>query len=156
MQAGLTVHTTDSPSTVARLLDLGLDPYLIAATMEGVVGQRLIRRICPKCKEEFAPTEEMLMELELTPEDVEGKTFYKGRGCDNCMNSGYRGRMAIFEIMLLDDNLRDLIIKKVSTNVLRSEARKKGMRTLRESGLLSIYDGATSIDEVVRATIMET
>ena len=151
-----TVHTTDSPSTVARMLDLGLDPYLIAATMEGVVGQRLIRRICPKCKEEFTPTEEMLMELELTLDDIEGKTLYRGRGCDNCMNSGYRGRMAIFEVMLLNDDLRDMIIKKVSTNVLRSEARKMGMRTLRESGLLSIYDGATTIDEVVRATVMES
>jgi type IV pilus assembly protein PilB len=151
-----TVHTTDSPSTIARLLDLGLESYLIAATMEGVIGQRLIRRICPKCKEEFTPTEEMLMELELSPEDVEGRTFYQGRGCDNCMNSGYRGRMAIFEIMLLNDDLRDLVIKKVSTNVLRSEARKMGMRSLRESGLLSIYDGVTTIDEVVRATVMET
>jgi type IV pilus assembly protein PilB len=151
-----TVHTTDSPSTIARLLDLGLESYLIAATMEGVIGQRLIRRICPKCKEEFTPTEEMLMELELTPEDVEGRTFYQGRGCDNCMNSGYRGRLAIFEIMLLNDDLRDLVIKKVSTNVLRSEARKMGMRSLRESGLLSIYDGVTTIDEVVRATVMET
>jgi type IV pilus assembly protein PilB len=151
-----TVHTTDAPSTIARMLDLGLDPYLIAATMEGIVGQRLIRKICPKCKEEFTPTEEMLMELELTLDDVEGKTLYRGRGCDNCMNSGYRGRMAIFEVMLLNDDLRDLIIQKVSTNVLRSEARKMGMRTLRESGLLSIYDGDTTIDEVVKATVMET
>jgi len=150
-----TVHTTDSPSTVARLLDLGLEPYLISATMEGVVSQRLIRKICPKCKEEFTPTEEMLMELELSPEDVEGKTFYRGLGCENCMNSGYRERLALFEIMLLNDDLRDLIIKQVSTNILRSEARKMGMRTLRESGLLSIYDGVTTIDEVVRATVME-
>ena len=150
-----TVHTTDSPSTVARLLDLGLESYLIAATMEGVVSQRLIRRICPKCKEDFVPTEEMLRELDLSVEDVEGKVFYRGRGCDNCMNSGYRGRMALFEIMLLNDDLRDLIIKQVSTNVLRNEARKMGMRTLREVGLLSIYDGVTTIDEVVRATVME-
>ena len=151
-----TVHTTDSPSTIARLLDLGLESYLLAATMEGVVSQRLIRKVCPKCKEEFPPTEEMLMELELSPEDVEGRVFYRGRGCDNCMNSGYRGRMAIFEIMLLNDGLRDLVIKQVSTNVLRSEARKMGMRTLRESGLTSIYDGVTTIDEVVRATVTES
>jgi len=150
-----TVHTTDSPSTVARLLDLGLESYLLAATMEGVVSQRLIRTICPKCKEEFKPSEEMLMELDLTPEDVEGRVFYRGRGCDNCMNSGYRGRMALFEIMLLNDALRDLIINEVSTNVLRSEARKMGMRTLREGGLLSIYDGKTTIEEVVRATVTE-
>ena len=150
-----TVHTTDSPSTIARLLDLGLESYLISATMEGVVSQRLIRKVCPECKEEFTPTEEMLMELELRPEDVEGRTFYHGRGCDNCMNSGYRGRVAIFEVMLLNDELRDLIMKQVSTNVLRSEARRMGMRTLRETGLLSIYDGVTTIDEVVRATVVE-
>ena len=150
-----TVHTTDSPSTVARLIDLGLESYLIAATMEGIVSQRLIRKICAKCKEEFVPTEEVLMELELTPEDVEGKVFYRGRGCEDCMNSGYRGRIAIFEIMLLNDELRELIMKEVSTNVLRSEARRMGMRTLRETGLLSIYDGVTTIDEVVRATVTE-
>ena len=150
-----TVHTTDSPSTIARLADLGLEPFLIAATMEGVVSQRLIRRICSKCKEEYAPTEEMLRELELAPEDVEGRMFYRGRGCDNCMNSGYRGRMAIFEIMLLNDDLRELIMKEVSTNVLRSESRRMGMRTLRESGLLSIYDGETTVEEVVKATVME-
>jgi type IV pilus assembly protein PilB len=140
---------------VARLIDLGLESYLIAATMEGIVSQRLIRKICAKCKEEFVPTEEMLMELELTPEDVEGKVFYRGRGCEECMNSGYRGRIALFEIMLLNDELRELIIKEVSTNVLRSEARRMGMRSLRETGLLSIYDGVTTIDEVVRATVTE-
>jgi len=150
-----TVHTTDSPSTIARLLDLGLESYLISATMEGIVSQRLIRKICTKCKEEFTPTEELLMELGLRPEDVEGRTFYRGRGCEECMNSGYHGRIAIFEIMLLNDDLRDLIMKKVSTNVLRAEARRMGMRTLREAGLLSIYDGVTTLDEVVRATVME-
>ena len=150
-----TVHTTDSPSTVARLVDLGLEPFLIAATMEGVLSQRLIRKICDKCKEEYTPTEDELMELELTPEDVEGRTFHRGRGCDDCMNSGYRGRMAIFEIMLLNDELRELIMKAVSTNVLRSEARRMGMRTLREGGLLSIYDGMTTVDEVVKATVLE-
>jgi type IV pilus assembly protein PilB len=95
------------------------------------------------------------MELELRPDDVVGKTFYYGKGCENCNNTGYRGRMGIYEIMLLDDEMRDMIIKHASTQVLRAESRKRGMRTLRTSGLLAIYDGITSIEEVVRETIME-
>ena len=150
-----TLHTNDAPSSVARLLDLGLEPFLVTATLEGIVGQRLVRRICTRCREEYQPTEEELMELEMTPDDVEGRQFYRGRGCDYCNNSGYRGRTAIFEIMTLDDELREMIMQHASTNVLRAEARKRGMRTLRQSGLLTIYDGITSIDEVVRATIME-
>jgi type IV pilus assembly protein PilB len=107
------------------------------------------------CKSEYSPTEEQLMELELRPDDVVGKTFYYGKGCENCNNTGYRGRMGIYEIMLLDDEMRDMIIKHASTQVLRAESRKRGMRTLRTSGLLAIYDGITSIEEVVRETIME-
>ena len=95
------------------------------------------------------------MELELRPDDVVGKKFYYGKGCDNCNNTGYRGRLGIYEMMLLDDDMRDLIIKHASTQVLRAEAKKRGMRTLRQSGLLAIYDGITSIEEVVRETIME-
>ena len=95
------------------------------------------------------------MELELRPEDVVGKKFYFGKGCENCNTTGYRGRMGIYEIMLLDDEMRDMIIKHASTQVLRAEARKRGMRTLRTCGLLAIYDGVTTIEEVVRETIME-
>jgi type IV pilus assembly protein PilB len=150
-----TLHTNDAPSAIARLLDLGLEPFLVTATLEAIVGQRLVRRICMNCKQEFKPTEEMLMELDLRPEDVEGRVFYAGRGCDNCNNTGYRGRTALFEFMILDDPLRDLILQHASTNILRAEARKRGMRTLRESGMLAIFDGVTSIEEVVRETIME-
>jgi type IV pilus assembly protein PilB len=95
------------------------------------------------------------MELELRPEDVVGKKFYYGKGCDNCNNTGYRGRMGIYEIMVLDDDLRDLIINHASTQVLRAEAKKRGMRSLRHCGLLAIYDGVTTIEEVVRETLME-
>jgi type IV pilus assembly protein PilB len=150
-----TLHTNDAPSTVARLLDLGLEPFLITATMEGIVGQRLVRTICPRCKEEFAPTEDMLMELNLTSEAVGNRKFYHGAGCDYCRGTGYSGRTALFESMLLDDEIRELIMKRRSTNVLREAARKRGMRTLRESGLLAIYDGQTTIEEVVAQTIME-
>ena len=148
-----TLHTNDAPSSVARLLDLGLEPFLVTATLEGIVAQRLVRTICPRCKEQFTPTEEMLMELNLTPEDCRGRTFYRGARCDHCRSTGYSGRMAIFEIMLLDDAIRDLILTKSSTNVLREAARKGGMRTLRQSGLLAIFDGLTTIEEVVAETL---
>jgi len=150
-----TLHTNDAPSSIARVLDLGLEPFLITATLEGIAGQRLVRTICPRCKEPYFPTEDMLMELGLTPEQVAGRTFFKGTGCDFCRGTGYSGRIAIFEMMLLDDELRDLIMKRSSTNVLREAARKRGMRTLRESGLLAIYDGQTTLEEVVAQTLDE-
>jgi type IV pilus assembly protein PilB len=98
----------------------------------------------------------MLWELDLTPEEVRGRTFYFGKGCDACNNTGYRGRMGLFEIMHMDDMLRDLILHESSTNVIREEARKRGMRTLRDAGLMSIYDGTTTIEEVVKATVIDT
>jgi type IV pilus assembly protein PilB len=150
-----TLHTNDAPSSVARLLDLGLEPFLVTAALEGVVAQRLVRRICANCKSEYEPGLEQLMELELKAEDVAGKKFWYGKGCEQCNNTGYRGRQAIYEIMLLDDEMRDMIIKHASTQVLRMEARKRGMRPLRLSGLMAIYDGVTTIEEVVRETIMD-
>jgi len=150
-----TVHTNDAPSTIARLVDLGMEPFLLTATLEGVVAQRLVRKICRYCRTTYQPTEQMLMELELRPEDVAGKTFYYGKGCDNCNNTGYRGRSALFEIMTLDDEMRELIMQRASSNVLRTHARKHGMRTLREAGLLAIFDGITTIDEVSRETLMD-
>jgi len=150
-----TLHTNDAPSSVVRLLDLGLESFLLTATIEAIVAQRLVRTICSKCKEEFSPTEEQLMELALRPEDVRGKKFFRGRGCDVCHGSGYKGRSAVFEILVMDDGLRDLIMKEASVSVLREEARRRGMKTLRESGLASIYEGLTTIDEVVRETFSE-
>jgi len=150
-----TLHTNDAPSAIARLLDLGLEPFLITATLEGIVAQRLVRTICPRCKEEFVPTAEMLMELGLTPDKVTGRTFFHGAGCDYCRGTGYSGRIAIFEVMLFDDEIRDLVMKRSSTNMLREAARKRGMRTLRESGMFTIFDGQTTIEEVVAQTIME-
>jgi len=150
-----TLHTNDAPSSIARLLDLGVESFLLTATLEAIVAQRLVRRICTQCKEEFLPSEEQLMELALRPTDVAGRTFFRGRGCERCNKSGYKGRLAIFEIMVMNDPLRELIMGQGSTAVLRHEARKRGMRTLRECGLLSIYDGQTTIDEVVRETLSE-
>ncbi len=150
-----TLHTNDAPSSIIRLADLGLEPFLLTATIEGIVAQRLVRTICTKCKEEYKPGEEELMELSLTPEDVKGRHFHRGRGCDNCNRSSYRGRMALFEIMEMNDTARDLVMQEASTSIIRDHARRSGMRTLRECGLMSIYEGQTTIDEVVRETIME-
>jgi type IV pilus assembly protein PilB len=150
-----TLHTNDAPSSIARLLDLGLEPFLVTASIEGVIAQRLVRRICNNCKTEYKPTEEQLMELDLRPEDVTGRVFYYGKGCEACNNTGYRGRQGLYEIMLLDDEMRDMIIQHASTQVLRHEAKKRGMRTLRSCGLMAIYDGVTTIEEVVRETIVE-
>ncbi len=150
-----TLHTNDAPSSIIRLLDLGMESFLLTATIEGIVAQRLVRTICLKCKEEYTPKEEELMELNLRPEDVKGRRFFRGRGCDNCNRSGYRGRMAIFEILKMDDSLRELVMREASTNVIREEAKRRGMRLLREGGLMAIYEGQTTIDEVVRETIAE-
>ncbi|MDG1838544.1 MAG: ATPase, T2SS/T4P/T4SS family [Phycisphaerales bacterium] len=150
-----TLHTNDAPSTVLRMIDLGVESFLLTATVEAIVAQRLVRRICQKCKEEYTPSETELMEVELRPDDVTGRSFFRGTGCEHCNGSGYKGRLALFEILVLDDALRELIMQQSSTAVLRIEARRRGMRTLRESGLLSIYDGRTTIDEVLRETINE-
>ncbi len=149
-----TVHTNDAPSTVTRLIDMGLEPYMITATLEAVIAQRLVRRICERCRKDFTPTEDMLMELNLRPADVRGKRFAYGPGCDHCNNTGFKGRMAIFEIFAMDDDIREIIMNQGSTQALREAAMRKGMRTLRDSGLLAIYDGETTIEEVVRETIL--
>jgi type IV pilus assembly protein PilB len=150
-----TLHTNDAPSSILRLLDLGVESFLLTATIEAIVAQRLVRRICTACKEEFIPSEEHLMELNLRMSDVQGRQLFRGRGCDACTKSGYKSRMALFEIMMMDDELREMVMQQASTAALRAESRKRGMRTLRESGLLALYEGQTTIDEVVRETITE-
>jgi type IV pilus assembly protein PilB len=150
-----TLHTNDAPSSIARLLDLGVEPFLVTATIEGIVAQRLVRKICEKCKTPFEPTEGQLSELGLTPDDIKGKKFYYGRGCSRCNNTGYKGRTGVFEIMTFNDEIRELIMNQASTNVLRAAGQKAGMRLLRDNGLAAIYDGITTIDEVVKETSTE-
>jgi type IV pilus assembly protein PilB len=150
-----TLHTNDAASSITRLVDMGLEPFLITATVEGVVAQRLVRRICSNCIEEYEPTVDSLMELGLRPEDVKGKKFHRGRGCDICNNTGYRGRCGIFEMLILNDEVREMVIAGASTQEIRAASRKYGSRSLRESGLLAIYDGLTTIEEVVRETLLE-
>ena len=148
-----TLHTNDAPSSIARLVDMGIEPFLIAATLEGIIAQRLVRRICTNCKVEYDPQLEEIYELGLQPEDLGGKRFAYGKGCSNCNKTGYRGRTALFEIMTCSDEIRQLILENASTGKVRETAREQGMRTLRESGLLCIFDGITTIEEVVRETL---
>ncbi len=150
-----TLHTNDAPSSIARLLDLGLESFLLTATMEGIVAQRLVRQTCTRCRQAYDPTEEELMQLDLVPEDLDGRQLFRGPGCDYCNQSGYKGRQGLFEVMVLDDEMRELIMQNASTQVLRAEARKRGMRTLRQAGLLTLYDGTTTIDEIVKETLVE-
>jgi len=148
-----TLHTNDSPSTITRLIDIGVEPYLITATVEQVISERLVRVICTKCKTPYKPSREELMELNLTEEQAHGKVFYYGNGCPLCNNTGYKGRKGVFEVMNLDEELSELVMSKVSTATLREAAIRKGMRTLRDAGLLDIYDGITTVDEIIKVTI---
>ena len=150
-----TLHTNDAPSTVTRLRDMGVPPFLITATVEAILGQRLVRRICRHCKGEMLPSGEELSQLDLTASDVADKTFYQGKGCDDCNHTGYRGRVGLFELMRMNDTLRDLIMRNASTDELRDNARSYGLVSLREAGLTKIYEGLTTIEEVVRETILE-
>ncbi len=150
-----TLHTNDAPSSITRLRDMGLEPYLITATVEAILAQRLVRKICEDCRTEFEPSPEMLMELNLRPDDVKGKKFYYGTGCDRCNNTGHRGRCGIFELIIINDDIRDLISSGASTDQLRAACRQMGVPTLREAGLRAVFNGLTTIEEVVRETVTE-
>ncbi|MBI2825993.1 MAG: Flp pilus assembly complex ATPase component TadA [Planctomycetia bacterium] len=150
-----TLHTNDAPSTVTRLRDMGVAPFLITATVEAILAQRLVRRICKTCREEIRPTAEMLADLQLTSDDIEGKKFYRGRGCDACNNTGYKGRVGLFELMIMNEDLRDMVLRNASTDDLRDKARSYGMVTLRDAGMDAVYGGTTTIEEVIRETIVE-
>lgn len=150
-----TLHTNDAPSAITRLRDMGIEPFLITATVEAVLAQRLVRKICTECRTEFEPSDELLMELQLPIAQARQYKFYYGRGCTRCNNSGYKGRCGIYELLEVDDDVRDLITSNASVDDIKNYARTQGMTTLREAGLKLIFDGVTTIDEVVRETVME-
>jgi type IV pilus assembly protein PilB len=150
-----TLHTNDAPSTVTRMKDMGVPTFLITATVEAILAQRLVRRICPECREEVEATDDQLAELDLTREGVTGKKFYRGAGCNSCNNSGYKGRVGLFELMIMDDELRTMIIENRTTDELRNKAKEKGMRLLRDSGIAYMHDGTTSPEEVIRETVLD-
>jgi len=150
-----TLHTNDAPSTITRLRDMGVPPFLLTATLEAVLAQRLVRKICPACREETMPSTETLADLDLTPDDVMGKKFFRGRGCASCNNTGFKRRTALFELMVINETLRDLINQGASTQQLRDAALQSGMAPLRDSGLDKVYAGITCIEEVIRETVHE-
>ena len=150
-----TLHTNDAPSTVTRLRDMGIAPFLITATVEAILAQRLVRRICTQCRDVSVPTTEMLQDLELTAADIAGKTFFRGKGCDACNNTGYKGRVGLFELMIMNDDLRDLVMKNASRDELRDAARSFGMVALRDAGMDAAYDGRTTLEEVIRETVQD-
>ena len=147
-----TLHTNDAPGAVTRLVDMGLEPFLISSTLMGILAQRLVRTICKKCRTPFEPTEQQLALLNLSPHDLGDKVFYYGRGCSNCNDTGYKGRKGIFELLIISEPVRALINERAPTVVLRQKAVELGMITLREDGLRSIFDGDTTIEEVVKYT----
>ena len=149
-----TIHTNDAPSTVTRLVDMGVEPFLISATLESVVAQRLVRSVCADCRVEFEPDEDVLMELGPDADLVRGRTLSYGKGCDKCHHTGYRGRTGLFEIMTIDDEIRRLIEANASIEELREAALTGGMRSLREAGLRAAAEGRTTIEEVLRETLV--
>jgi len=147
-----TLHTNDAPGAVTRLVDMGVEPFLISSTLMAVLGQRLVRTICKNCRTPFEPTEKQLEMLNLSPHDLGDKVFHYGRGCSACNDTGYKGRKGIFELLVIGDAIRTLINERAPTVVLRQKAVELGMVTLREDGLRGIFEGDTTIEEVVKYT----
>ncbi|MBI4690492.1 MAG: type II secretion system ATPase GspE [Nitrospirae bacterium] len=145
-----TLHTNDAPGAITRLMDMGVENYLVSSTLIGVMAQRLVRRICPNCKEKHIATADIRREL------GEGVSeFWKGKGCDNCLGTGYRGRMAIFELLMVDDSIRELVMRRATVREIKDKAISLGMRTLRQDGIEKIKKGITTVDEVLRVTQLE-
>lgn len=147
-----TLHTNDAPSAITRLVDIGIQPFLVASSVLAIMAQRLVRKVCPKCKVRYEPPAHILAGLGLRPELAKKANFMKGKGCNNCNKKGYRGRMGIFELMTLTTQIREMTFKGESTQVIRRLARKQGMRTLFEDGIIKAIKGQTTLDEVLRIT----
>lgn len=150
-----TLHTNDAPSTITRLMDMGVQPFMITATVEAILAQRLVRRICAECREEVGLSPELCLDLGIDPAKVGNKTFYRGAGCSSCNNTGYKGRVGLFELMIMDDELRSMIMENANTDDLRRVAQSKGMRALRDIGIEFAFKGTTSAEEIIRETVLE-
>jgi general secretion pathway protein E/type IV pilus assembly protein PilB len=149
-----TLHTNDAPSAVTRLVDIGVKPFLVSASLRAAMGQRLVRKICGQCKKPFVPEQKDLMSIGLNEVQAAQATFMKGEGCQRCMGLGYRGRMGLFELFVINEEVQQMIYEHRSLVELRQKARELGMRTMREDGVRKITSGQTSIDEVVSATMV--
>jgi type IV pilus assembly protein PilB len=150
-----TLHTNDAPSTITRMKDMGIPSFLITATVQAILAQRLVRTICKECREQYTPTSEQLYEIQLTPEMAAGKPFFRGKGCVACNNTGYKGRTAIHEFMIINDELRALINNGATVGEMRDAAARNGMITLRDAGMQKLHLGLTTIEEVARETALD-
>jgi type IV pilus assembly protein PilB len=150
-----TLHTNDAPSSITRLRDMGCEPFLITACLEAIQAQRLVRKVCQFCRTWFEPTRDQMMELNLTPEEARGKKMAFGEGCDKCNSLGFKGRTGLYELMMINDDLRDMIGRGASTDQLRDYGKTRGMRTLREDGLRKLFDGMTTVEEIVREVVID-
>ncbi len=147
-----TLHTNDAPGAITRLIDMRIEPFLVSSSVVAIIAQRLIRLICPNCREEITPTKAELSELGLKREEIKGKTVFRGKGCSHCMGTGYRGRTGIYELLLVDDSIRSLILSNADSNTIKREAIKRGMHTLRIDGSRKVFEGKTTIEEILRVT----
>ncbi len=147
-----TLHTNDAPGAIARLIDMGVEPFLISSALDSVLGQRLLRSICPDCRTAYQPIESLLAQLDLSPAEIGDRQFYYGKGCKNCNRTGYKGRKGIYELMRISDPIRALINERTPSVVLKQKAIELGMVTLRQDGIRSIFEGATTIEEVLKYT----
>jgi len=150
-----TLHTNDAAGAVTRLLEMGMENYLVSSSLLGIMAQRLVRVICPQCKEEYEPAEDILREMDLNPADVSGIRLARGRGCEHCANTGYRGRSGIYELMMLHDDIRRLILDQADSKAIKDRARALGMQTLREAGWTKVREQITTVSEVRRVTQVE-
>jgi len=147
-----TLHTNDSASAVTRLIDMGIEPYLVTSSVIAILAQRLVRTICKGCRVAYRPDEESLQNIGISAEMCTGKELYRGTGCEGCINTGYRGRSGIFELMILDDQIKNLILKTSDSNAIKRLAVEQGMVTLRQDGALKVVNGLTTVEEVLRVT----
>ncbi|MEM8868133.1 MAG: GspE/PulE family protein [Verrucomicrobiota bacterium] len=147
-----TLHTNDSPGAVTRLIDMGLEPFLISASLEAILAQRLVRRICPSCRTAYEPSQELIEILEVDPLEIADKDFFYGEGCQECSQTGYRGRVGLFEMIAVTDSIRELINNRAPTLAIKQKALEQGMRSLRDDGLRAIFDGQSTIEEVLKYT----
>jgi len=147
-----TLHTNDAPGAVTRLIDMGIEPFLVASSVVAIMAQRLVRVICPSCKEPYKPERTLLKELGLAPARTDKHTFYRGTGCPQCLNTGYRGRTGIYEILLVDDAIRSLMLKTSDSTTIKQEGVARGMTTLRDDGIRKVLEGITTIEEILRVT----
>ena len=147
-----TLHTNDAASAITRLIDMGIESFLVTSSVVAILAQRLVRVICSNCKEEYVPKEESLRNIGIAPEMLAGKKLYRGRGCPTCLNTGYHGRLGIFELMFLDDTIQSLILKSSDSNVIKHKAIEHGMITLRQDGAQKVMNGITTIEEIFRVT----